>query len=217
MKLNLFGIKFLLLMSVVNFNAHPMIRKVDNNTPFLYKVIAHNDMSDCSDFNNGKSVEIKPLSSYENPFLLGFEKPGLLLRPVAYYDKYEDVYYPLVNDHGDFDQEKIEKAFYAWKNSGGIKYRKKFDRWFAEWLCGDISLIHNHVEVFGYLSNIALTRVDNDKNYHVCMIDYSEGLFSRLFIDVMIGQKKNKGVIPYVKSFVGQGGFCQDGQIVTLS
>ena len=88
--------------------------------------------------------------------------------------------------------------------------------WLAQWVCGDISLIHNHVEIFGYLLNTALTRVENNKNYHVCMIDYSEGLFSRLFLDITIEQKKNKGIIPYVKSFVGQGGFCKDGEVVVL-
>ena len=217
MKLNLIGVISIVFVSMIDLQTHPMIRKIENNTPFLYKVIAHNDMSDCSDFNNGKIVEIKPFSVYERPFLLGFEKPGLLLRPIAYYDKRADIYYSLVDSVDEFDREKIEIAFLAWKKSGGFKYTKDLDRWLSEWLCGDVYLIHNHIEVFGYLSNIALTRIDNDKNYHVCMIDFSEGLYSKLFIDIMIEQRKKKGIIPHVKSFVGQGGFCQDGKVIILS
>ena len=217
MKLHMIRSGFVLLASIAGLNAHPMIQRVENNTPILYRVVAHNDMSDCSEFNNGKIVEIKPFSTYEQPFLLGFEKPGLLLRPVAYYDKKVDIYYPLVNDAGEFDKDIIEIAFKAWQKSSGMKYSKGADRWFEEWLCGDISLIHNHVEVFGYLLNIALTRVENDKNYHVCMIDYSEGVFSRLFIDITIGQKRKKGIIPHVKSYIGQGGFCQDGKVILVS
>src|SRR3990167_1133127 len=117
MKLNLIVIEFIALISFMECHAHPMVRRIENNTPFLYKVIAHNDMSDCSDFNNGKIVEIKPFSVYERPFLLGFEKPGLLLRPIAYYDKRADIYYSLVDSVDEFDREKIEIAFLAWKKS----------------------------------------------------------------------------------------------------
>ena len=217
MKLHVINAGLILLMGFVGLGAQPIIRSVNNNTPFLYRVVAHNDMSDCSDFNNGKIVEIEPFSTYDLPFLLGFEKPGLLLRPIAYYDKQADLYYFFVDAKGDYVPEKMKIVFDAWQRTSGMIYKKGLDRWIAEWLCGDISLIHNHVEVFGYLLNIALTRVENDRNYHVCMIDFSEGLFSRLLIDISIEQKKKKGIVPHVKSFVGQGGFCQDGNIIILS
>ena len=215
MKLNITNLGFFIVCSALSIDAQPLIRSIKNNTDFLYSVISHNDMSGCSDYNRGQAVEIEPFSTYENPFLLGYEKPGLLLRPIAYYDKKSDVYYSLVNDAMEFDDNKIEIAFDAWLKSGK-KYNKGAKMWLAQWVCGDISLIHNHVEIFGYLLNTALTRVENNKNYHVCMIDYSEGLFSRLFLDITIEQKKNKGIIPYVKSFVGQGGFCKDGEVVVL-
>ena len=216
MKSNLISMGLVLSISMINLNAQPVIRSVANNTQILYEVKKHNDMSDCSEFNHGKNIEIKPLSTYEMPFLLGSEKPGLVLRPIAYYDKKAKIYYFFINALGDFVPEKIEIAFNAWLKTSGVKYKKSVDRWLAEWLCGDISLIHNHVEVFGYLMNVALTRVENDKNYHVCMIDYSEGVFSRLFLDITIEQKRNKGIIPHVKSSVGQGGLCQDGTVVVL-
>jgi len=77
-------------------------------------------------------------------------------------------------------------------------------------------LIHNHAEVFGYLLNVSIARIDNQENFHACMVDYSEGLFSRQVIEITINQKSKKGIIPYVKSFVGQGGLCQDGKIVSI-
>lgn len=205
-----------LVVSFFGLQAQPMIRSIKNNTDFLYKVIGHNDMSGCSEFNRGGIIEIEPFSTYEFPFLLGSEKPGLLLQPIAYYDKKADCYYFFIDAAGHFVRENIQRAFDAWQHNFGKKYNKGLDVWLAQWLCGDISLIHNHVEVFGYLMNTALTRVENKKNFHVCMIDYSEGLFSRLFLDITIEQKRSKGVVPYVKSFVGQGGFCQDGKIITL-
>jgi len=214
MKLQNINLGLFLLLNTLGLYAIPMIRSIKNNSDFLYEVAGHNDMSDCSDFNLGKSVQIQPWSVYEHPFLLGHEKPGLLLRPVAYYDKKSDMYHSFINNAGELDRNNLETAFAAWKKNN--KYRRDLDAWASEWLCGDISLIHNHVEVFGYLLNTALTRIENNKNYHACMIDYSEGLFSRLFLDITIEQKKSKGIIPYVKSFVGQGGFCQDGQIVVL-
>lgn len=214
MKLNIVSLGLFLLLSLGRLHTQPMIRSIKNNSPFLFQVALHNDMSGCSDFNLGKSVEIKPFSVYEQPFLLGHEKPGLLLRPVGYYDKKSDIYYSFLNAQGELDQANLEQTFHAWKKHN--KYKRGLDVWLAEWLCGDISLIHNHVEVFGYLLNTALTRIENNKNYHACMIDYSEGLFSRLFLDITIEQKKNKGIIPHVKSFVGQGGFCQDGKIVAI-
>ena len=196
---------------------HPMIRTINNNSSILYEVTGHNDLSGCSDFHAGKKVQVKPYSKYENPFLLGFEKPGLILRPIAYYDKKAQLYYSFLDDaSGEYDRKKFEIAFDAWKKNNSRKYKKGFDVWCKEWLCGDISLIHNHVEIFGYFLNTALTRIENDKNFHVCMIDYSQGVFSRLFIDITIEQKKNLGITPYVKSFVGQGGLCQDGQVIVL-
>lgn len=216
MKSHVIVLGLFLLLNILNMYAQPMIRTIKNNTEILYRVKGHNDMSGCSEFNLGNSVEIKPFQVYDQPFLLGFEKPGLILEPIAFYDKKNDRYYYFINDAGDIDRSKLEVAFHAWQKNNGRKYKKGLDHWFSEWLCGDISLIHNHVEIFGYILNTALTRIENDRNYHVCMIDYSEGLFSRLFLDIVIEQKSNKGIIPHVKSFVGQGGFCQDGQIVVL-
>ena len=76
-------------------------------------------------------------------------------------------------------------------------------------------MIHNHVEIFGYLLNISIARIDNRKTAHACMVDYSEGLFSRQVIDITIEQKK-KGIVPHIKSFVGQGGLCQNGKIISI-
>lgn len=209
-------IGLMFLFSIHFLDAHAMIRTIKNNTDFTYQVVRHNDLSGCSQFNQGAMVEIKAHSLYEYPFLLGSEKPGLVLQPIGYYDKKSKIYYSFLNDEHQIDRTCIEKAFYAWQKNYGV-YKKGIEVWLEQWLCGDISVIHNHVEFFGYLSNEEMTVIQNNKNFHSCMINYSEGLFSRLFLDIHIEQKKNKGIVPYVQSFVGQGGFCQDGKIITLA
>jgi len=217
MKINIVCLGIVIsMLQIFNLNAHPMIRSIRNKTPFIFRVVGHNDVSDCSDFNAGKIVEIAPHSKFTQPLLLGSEKPGLLLRPVAFYDQKNKETHWFVNENGDIDKDLLTHAFHAWEKSSGRKYKKGVEVWFAQWLCGDISLIHNHVEVFGYLLNVSIARIDNEKNYHACQVDYSEGLFSRLIIDVTIAQQGKKGIVPHVKSFVGQGGLCQDGQIIFL-
>lgn len=212
-------VKFIMCMVPVFFvqlQAQPLIRSIVNRTPFQFTIVSHNDTSDCSPLRAGKVITIEPYAVCNEQLLLGSEKPGLLLRPSAFYDKLHKTTYSFLDKHGKIDRNKLIKAFDAWKKSCGKRYKKDVDTWFAQWLCGDISLIHNHVEVFGYLLNISIARIDNEKNYHACMVDYSEGLFSRQVIDIVITQKSGKGIIPHVKSFVGQGGLCQDGQIISI-
>ena len=196
--------------------AQPMIRSIMNKTPFQFTIVSHNDLSDCSPLRVGKTITIEPYETFNITLLLGSEKPGLKLRPSAFYDKAHNATYSFLDKNGQINRNKLIEAFHAWEKSRGKKYKKGVDVWLAQWLCGDISLIHNHVEVFGYLLNISIAKIDNEKNYHACMVDYSEGLFSRQVIDIIITQKSNKGIIPHVKSFVGQGGLCQDGHIVSI-
>ena len=215
-----FQLKFILCLVpvlILQIEAQPMIQKINNKTPFRWRIITHNDLSDCSPLHTGSVIEIEPLETFEAPLLLGSEKPGILLRPSAFYDKANQTTYSFLNEHGQIDKNKLEQAFRAWKKTVGKKYKKDDAQvWLAQWLCGDISLIHNHLEVFGYLLNISIARVDNHRNAHACMVDYSEGLFSRQVIEITIDQKSKKGIIPYVKSFVGQGGLCQDGKIISI-
>lgn len=214
-----FNIKFLVCIVPAIFSeifAQPMIRSIHNKTPFQFTIVSHNDISDCSPIKLGKTVTIEPYQTFKHQLLLGAEKPGLLLRPSAFYDKAHNQTYSFLDKHGQINKEMLLKAFEAWKKCCNRKYKKSVDVWLAQWLCGDISLIHNHVEVFGYQLNISFARIDNDKNYHACMVDYSEGLFSRQIIDIIIDQKSNKGIVPHVKSFVGQGGLCQDGEILSM-
>lgn len=212
-------IKFLwgIFLLCCQLYAQPLVRTINNlKTPFEFTIVAHNDFSDCSPLKNNKVVKIKPYSIFKQQLLLSSEKLGLLLRPSGFYDHIHKIMYSFLDKDGNIDKKKLEKAFEAWKKIHNKRYKKSVDAWFAQWLCGDISLIHNHVEIFGYLLNISIARIDNEKNYHACTIDYSEGLFSRQIIDIIIDQKSNKGIIPHVKSFVGQGGLCQDGQIVSI-
>ena len=206
-------------MSVVFFQlqAQPLIRSIDNKTPFQFIIVAHNDVSDCSPLHAGKLIVIQPHVVFKQHLLLGSEKPGLLLRPSAFYDQHNKIMYSFLDQDHQVDRNKLIEAFDAWKNIYNKKYKKDVDTWFAQWLCGDISLIHNHMEIFGYLLNISIARVDNKHNTHACMVDYSEGLFSRQVIDITINYKSKKGIMPHVKSFVGQGGLCQNGQIVSIS
>jgi len=213
---NQYYISFLLIMMNYSIETNPIVRSIKNNTPFLFTVVGHNDLSDCSLFNKGEVIDIKPYSLYEDPFLLGSEKPGLLLRPAAFYDKKNDQYYNFIDEDYKVDRDRLKLAYEAWKKSYNKRYKKGPDIWFAEWLCGDVSLIHNHVEIFGYILNSALVRAENDINFHTCMVDFSEGLFSRLLLNITINQTSKKGIMPHVKSFVGQGGFCQDGEIVLI-
>ena len=201
----------------IHLDAQPIIRSIENKTPFQFTIVAHNDISGCSPLQKGQFITIEPFSKYTEQLLLGSEKPGLLLRPSAFYDQTTKKFYSFLDQKGTIDQKKLSKAFEAWKKSRGKrKYTKDLETWFAQWLCGDISLIHNHMEVFGYLLNISIARIDNEHHYHACMVDYSEGLFSRQMIDIVIEQKTNKGIVPHVKTFVGQGGLCKDGEIVPL-
>lgn len=212
-------LKFLMCIVPVivsQIHAQPMIRAINNKTPFQFTIIGHSDLSDCSPVNKGDVITIEPYKAFDQQLLLGSEKPGLLLRPSGFYDKRNKMMYSFLDKQGQVDKNKLKEAFYAWEKSRGKKYKKSVDVWFAEWLCGDISLIHNHAEVFGYLLNVSIARIDNQNNFHACMVDYSEGLFSRQVIDIRIDQKSKKGIIPYVKSFVGQGGLCQDGKIVSI-
>jgi len=216
MKMNIGWVGCLLFMLISKVHAQPMIRLIQNNTPFQFTVIKHNDISDCSPLNSSKSVIIEPYETFQTPLLLGSDKPGLLLRPSAFYDRVTQKNYPFLDKHGHVDMKKLEKAFEAWKASQKKTYKKSAEVWLAQWVCGDISLIHNHVEVFGYLLNISIARIDNEHHHHACMVDYSEGLFSRQVIEIKIDQKSKKGIIPHVKSFVGQGGLCQDGKVISI-
>ncbi|MGZ6251115.1 MAG: hypothetical protein ACXWL2_03740 [Candidatus Chromulinivorax sp.] len=203
------------LLMMICVQAHPMIRSIKNKTPFQFVIMAHNDISACSPLVGGKLIKIEPYETFEQPLLLGSEKPGLLLRPSAFYDKKDKQLYSFLNKDNEIDEKKLAKAFDVWQHSSHMKYKKGVEDWFAHWLCGDISLIHNHVEIFGYLLNISIARIDNRKTAHACMVDYSEGLFSRQVIDITIEQKK-KGIVPHIKSFVGQGGLCQNGKIISI-
>lgn len=205
-----------LFCMAIQLDAQPMIRSIQNNTPFLFLIVEHNDVSDCSPVKHGKRVEIQPFAKFEHPLLLGADKPGLLLRPAAFYDKKNEQTYYFLDKNDQVDNKKLEEAFEAWKSAGNQKYTKSAEIWLAQWLCGDISLIHNHIEIFGYMLNISIARVDNYHHHHACMVDYSEGLFSRQVIDIVIHQKSKKGIVPHVKSFVGQGGLCQDGKIIPM-
>jgi hypothetical protein len=214
-----FHLKFIMCVIPAIFlqlQAQPMIRSIVNKTPFQFTIVSHNDLSDCSPLRSGKTIKIEPYETFKQALLLGAEKPGLLLRPSAFYDKANKKTYSFLDKHEQINRHKLIQAFDAWEKSRGKKYKKGVDVWLAQWLCGDISLIHNHIEVFGYLLNISIARIDNQKNYHACMVDYSEGLFSRQVIDIIIDQKSNKGIVPHVKSFVGQGGLCQDGEIISI-
>jgi hypothetical protein len=167
----------LMLGIVSHLQAQPVIRSIHNKTPFQFIIVAHNDISDCSPLHAGKSIVIEPNTQFKHQLLLGSEKPGLLLRPSAFYDHESKILYEFLDEQQQVDRCKLAQAFYAWKNLYNKKYKKDLDTWFAQWLCGDISLIHNHVEIFGYLLNISIARVDNKHNAHACTVDYSEGLF----------------------------------------
>lgn len=207
----------LMVSFVTVVQAQPLIRSINNKTQFQFIIVTHNDVSDCSPLRAGKEIVIEPHTQFKEQLLLGSEKPGLLLRPSAFYDEKNKILYSFLDENQQIDKDKLELAFNAWKNSYNKKYKKDADTWFAQWLCGDISLIHNHVEIFGYLLNISIARVDNKHNGHACMVDYSEGLFSRQIIDITIDVKSKKGIIPHVKSFVGQGGLCQNGKIISIA
>ncbi len=197
--------------------AQPMIRSIKNNTPFMFTMIAHNDgLSDCSPVYGGKIITIDPFSTFTQPLLLGSEKPGLLLRPSGFFDKLNQKLYSFLDHNHDVDKKLLEQAFIAWQKARGKTYKKGLDVWFAQWLCGDISFVHNHVEYIGYMLNISIAKIDNSSRYHACTVDYSKGLFSRLIVEITIEEHPRKGIIPHVKSFVGQGGLCQDGQVVVL-
>jgi len=205
-------------------SADPVVRKITNTTPFLWRVVISNDVSDCNQLqgrhaHDTKTVEIKPFSVYEKPFLLGFAKPGLVLRPVAFFDEKNNKLYPFVNDDNLINKNQLQDAYHAWKKTRGrwgASYSKNAHEWLSEWLCGDFSLMHNHIEIFGYCLNTAIVRAENNNNFKTCMIDYSEGLFSKLNLEITITQTARRGIKPIVKSFVGQGALCQDGHVVFI-
>ena len=104
--------KFKIMMSVVpllflQLQAQPIIRSIHNKTPFEFTIVSHNDLSDCSPFGKGKAITIQQYETFKQRLLLGAEKPGLMLRPSAFYDRVHKITYSFLDGHGQIDKNKL--------------------------------------------------------------------------------------------------------------
>ena len=196
--------------------AQPLIRSILNDSPILFSIKEHNDMSECSLFNSGQEIKVLPYSRYSTEMLLASSKPGLVLTPVAYWSKKTGEKYYFINDQGVIDDSLLEIAFAAWKKDCFVKYKKSAQQWFHDWIGGNIVLIHNDLEVFGYVLNISFAKIKNNKKSDSEILSYSKGVFSRLIIDLFINHDVKKGIALGITSSVGQGAICKDKKTLML-
>lgn len=211
-------IQYSILVGVVLtccLQAHPLIKSITNQTPFIFSFVYHNDETDCSPLKDNKILLLHPYKQFMTPMLLADAKPALVLQPVGYEDAQTDTVYMFVDEQGNKDNLLLEQAFQVWQ-----KYnRKTFDSaqaWLDGWVGENIVLWHNDVEVLGYLLNVAFAKIENNNSVDYNFLSFSDGLFSRLMIDIRIDIDKRKGVKPSLATVVGQGGICQNGLLVHI-
>ncbi len=88
--------------------------------------------------------------------------------------------------------------------------------WFHHWIGGDISVIPNDVEMFGYLRDVARAIIKNDKNEQSVWLSYAKGIFSKLILELEINQYLRKGVRVKMHVQHGEGAVCTNGIVERL-
>lgn len=214
--------------------AAPMVQKIVNNSQVGFIIVLHSDASPCS--LHKKNIRIEAKSSLVEDFLLEpsiklsetlshedslkknndflhkkLDKASLVLRPAYYYDEATQTQIPLLNDEQNFDEEKVEKAYDAWKKSGKKRKFNNAQGWLDRWIGKDIVVIPDALEASGYIMQLSRIRINNQARDHGQWLSFAKGVFSRLIVDIEIDQHDRKGIIPSLKVTPGEGGICTGG------
>lgn len=212
-----------------------MVQKIVNKSHVGFMVVLHSDTSSCSlhkknilinaddtlaqDFLLEPSVKIfmnakKPVRASKKkamPQPRIFDKASLILRPVYYYDEVADLQIPLLNNQYQFDDEKVEQAFAAWKQSGKKRKFAHAQEWLERWIGKDIVVIPDGIEASGYIMHLSRIYIGNAMREHGQWLSFAKGVFSRLMVDIEINEHARKGIIPLLKVTAGEGGICTNG------
>jgi len=214
----------LMLISCDVAQSAPVVQKIINNSSVGFVVIFHSDTSSCSankknitidndtvlieDFLLEPSVEIKSLFVSKN-----LSKASLVLRPAYYYDSLREQKISLLNDDHSFNNQQVEKAFFAWKNSGKKRKFKDAQHWLNHWIGKDIIIIPDKLEASGYIMHLSRGYVGNQMCEHGQWLSHAKGVFARLVVDIQIDQHDRKGICPALKVSAGEGGICKSGVV----
>lgn len=193
--------------------AAPMVQNIANKTSLGFEIISHSDISTCSLHKSGKVIEA--CSLFQQGFLLERGKPCLILRPVYYCDPLTNTKMPLVDTQQNFDADRIDAAYNAWKKQGRVKKFANSQDWLNRWVGRDIEIKLHTIEVFGYLINLSRVKIHNSISQQAKWLSFAKGVFSRLILEIDIVQRR-KGIFLELRVAHGEGGICRDGAIERL-
>lgn len=212
----------------------PVVQKINNQSEIGFMIVHHSDKSPCSLHDTRTLVDAK--STFLNEFLIAASSKKItmpkldwlpsqnyslnisfMLRPAYYLDLTAGKKFWFLDDNNMIDEAKLHVAFKAWSKNN--KRRKNFanaQAWMKNWVGGDIVVIPDVIELFGYLINLSRIYIGNQITNHGQWLSYAQGIFSRLVLDIAIEQHKRKGISPHFVAVAGQGGICMDGAIVRI-
>lgn len=196
----------------------PIVQKVTNKSEIGFVVLFHNDASPCSlvSKTNNKENIIDAFGSFSNEFLLVREdskKPSLILRPKYYFDTKTEKKFELLDEHKNFDMEKIEAAYTAWKLNGKKRVFQNAQAWLARWVGKDIVVVPDSTEIFGYLNHKTRARISNSIKEHGQWLSHAKGVFAHLILEIEVTQHDRKGIRPVIRVSSGEGGICLNGAV----
>lgn len=212
--INRFSLIYIFATVSCVMQAAPIVQKVLNKSQIGFAVLFHNDTSRCS-LAKKKSI-IDAFGSFTDEFLLvrdDSKKPSLILRPAYYFDTKTDVKFALLDDHKNFDMQKIEAAYAAWKLSGKKRVFKSAQAWLEHWVGKDIVVVPDSAEIFGYLNHKTRAHISNSIKQHGQWLSYAKGVFAHLILEIEITQDARKGIRPIIKVASGEGGICSHGVV----
>lgn len=217
--------------------AAPMVEKIVNKSQVGFIVVLHSDASSCSlsaknilidahavlveDFLLEPSLKLEKASLADDSVrklansydLKKTEKASLILRPAYYYNESTQQQMSLLNDENLFDDEKVEKAYIAWKNSGKKRKFNDAQHWLDRWVGKDIMVVPDALEATGYIMHLVRIRISNQARDHGQWLSKAKGVFSRLIVEIEIDQHDRRGIIPSLKVSTGEGGICTGGVV----
>lgn len=204
----------LFLLSPFSFVVgRPLIKKIENNTPYVYMLHFQNNDTECELTDD--DTYFMPHYTSDVDILLSETSPGLVLQPIGYVASKDHKVYYFADDQGNIDNDQLDKAFKIWKQEHRSA-AKNAEEWLVDWVGEKVLLTHNAVEIFGYLLNINMAKIENNNHVNHTVLSLSEGLFSRMMLHVTLELHSSKGVRPKIKAYVGQGGMCKEGKVIEL-
>jgi len=119
----------------------------------------------------------------------------------------------LLNDANEYDMDKVDVAYQAFKKQFNRRSIVGPHAWLERWVGGDIVLRANIREVRGYVIHQSCIELGNKIHKESSWLNYSRSCFARLIVDKQIDQHEKKGVRPSMKVGVGEGGICKNGSV----